>query len=377
MSLANTQAAPAGSAPASTAMHALQDVVMEAWDKEVRARVEGAFEPLGPAMAREMRALFDRIALAVSNETARYVDDANRAGSMDGYGGVNSTVEPDQIAHEYQIFRETLAHCTNGRVELNADKWRLIDQMVNAAMRESLGALARIQKNARQRVAAALSHDMRTPLAVIANGARLISITSDMNRAKSVAAKIESNATRLSDMLADLLDAFTFQGGARIALRLSRFDAFELAQEVRDQFRQGADWDIQFEAEGAPVFGYWCRDSLRRALENLINNAVKYGAGGVIRICARENRNRLLLSVHNDGAPIPEGKIEGVFDYLRRERGVASISGWGIGLPFVKTVAESQGGGISVDSAAERGTTFFVDLPLDSRPYVDPSEASA
>lgn len=376
MTLANIQGAQAGSAPSSTAMRALREAVMESWDREVRAKVEGACGPFGPSMALEMAVLFDQIAAAVSAEPPPSESDASRAVSKDGHGGGNATIGPDQVAHEYQIFRDAFAACADGRVKLDMARWRLVELMIDAAMRDSLSALARIQENARRRVAAALSHDMRTPLAVVASGAQLISIASNSERDRSVAAKIESNAARLNEMLADLLDAFTFQGGAKLALRISRFDAFKLAQEIRDQYRQGADWDIQFEVDGAPVVGYWCRDSLRRALENLINNAVKYGGGGVVRIVAKENRNRLLLSVHNQGAPIPEGKIEGIFEYLRRERGVASISGWGIGLPFVKAVAESQGGGVSVDSAVGRGTTFYIDLPLDSRVYAVSHEAS-
>jgi len=376
MTLANTQATQAGSAPLSMAMRALRDAVMEAWDREVRAKVEGAHGPFGPAMEQEIAILFDQIAMAVSAEPPTRESGMSGAASANGHARGNAKVGPNQVAHEYQIFRDELAARAHGRVEFDAARWRLVDQMIDAAMRDSLSALARAQEEARRRVASALSHDMRTPLAVIANGAQLISITSNWERARSVAAKIESNAARLNEMLADLLDAFAFEGGAKLALRISRFDAFDLVQEVRDQYRQGADLDIQFEADGAPVVGHWCRDSLRRALENLINNAVKYGAGGVVRIAAKENRNRLLLSVHNQGAPIPEEKIEGVFEYFRRERGVAFISGWGIGLPFVKAVAESHGGGVSVDSALGRGTTFFIDLPLDSRPYVDPTEAS-
>jgi signal transduction histidine kinase len=52
--------------------------------------------------------------------------------------------------------------------------------------------------------------------------------------------------------------------------------------------------------------------------------------------------------------------------------------GWGIGLSYVRAVAESHGGSIGVDSSLERGTTFVIDIPVDGRPYEDsPSVALA
>lgn len=73
--------------------------------------------------------------------------------------------------------------------------------------------------------------------------------------------------------------------------------------------------------------------------------------------------------MHNEGKPIPEPELERLFQAFHRIEDV-SVTGWGLGLPYVRHVAESHGGSVVVDSAERRGTTFTVSLPIDARPYV-------
>lgn len=123
---------------------------------------------------------------------------------------------------------------------------------------------------------------------------------------------------------------------------------------------------------GAGITGWWCENSLRRALENLLGNAVKYGDDGVIELRLEQAHGRVIVTVHNSGPAIAEEQMTRIFDYLRRDNH-APAPGWGIGLPYVQNVAESHGGSIAVDSAPASGTSFILDLPVDCRPYVHPA----
>ena len=78
----------------------------------------------------------------------------------------------------------------------------------------------------------------------------------------------------------------------------------------------------------------------------------------------------MMLSVHNTGNPIPAENRTRIFQYLWRQDNARDQRGWGIGLPFVQSVAESHGGSVAVDSSPEQGTTFLIDLPIDCRPFV-------
>ena len=366
-----------GLSPTALRFIAIRDAVMDHWEREVRARVDGARDLLRPVLTNTLPAFFDNIAEALSPDHPREQasSGSNAAGVHGGERARMTPFGPDQVVHEYQILRESIAVVARGRVALGEPEWAIIDASINAATREAIRAFTRSHEELRHKVAAALSHDMRTPLSVVANGAQLLGRTDDWALVRKVAAKVQSNADRLEDMMAELLDALTFQGSAKIPLHLTRFDILELVQETREQYIPAAGGavaiEVAIDVAGEPVTGYWCRASLRRALENLINNAIKYGDQGTIGILARQTRGRLMLSVHNGGNPIPEEQHERIFDYLRREAGPLSATGWGIGLPFVKAVGESHGGSVAVDSSPQLGTTFLIDIPVDCRPFVE------
>ena len=372
MTLATDQNADGrGISPTGLQFISIREAVMDHWEREVRERVAGARNLLRPVLTNTLPA--DNIAEALSPDHPREHGSSctNAAGAHGGERARMTQFGPDQVVHEYQILRESIAVVAKGRVELGEADWAVIDRSIDAATREAIRSFTGIQEELRHKVAAALSHDMRTPLSVVANGGQLLKITSDWSMVRNIASKIESNSDRLQEMIAELLDALTFQGAAKIPLHLTRFDILDLMRETREQYFHGQDNDVVVDISGESVAGYWCRASLRRALENLINNAIKYGDGDTVSIMVRQTRGRLMLSIHNEGNAIPEEQHDRIFEYLRREAGPLSATGWGIGLPFVKAVGESHGGSVSVDSSPELGTTFIIDIPVDCRPFVE------
>lgn len=377
MTLATDQLPDNGNlSPTGRQFIAIRDDVMDHWERQVRERVEGARQVLRPVLTNTLPAFFDNIAEALSPEHPRdeAVSGTNSASVHGDERARMTPFGPDQVVHEYQILRESIAAVAKGRVALGEAEWAIIDRSINAATRESIRSFTRIHEELRHKLAAALSHDMRTPLSVVANGAHILGLTSDWTKVRDVASRVAANAGRLDDMMAELLDALTYRGAARIPLYLTHFDILDLAQEATAQYAQGDCNDVVVAVSGDAVTGYWCRASMRRALENLINNAIKYGDRHAVKILASETRGRLMLSVHNEGNPIPADQHERIFDYLRRETGPLSATGWGIGLPFVKSVAESHGGSVVVDSSPELGTTFLIDVPIDCRPYVEDAD---
>lgn len=369
-----------GISPTGLQFISIRDAVMDRWEREVRARVDGAQNLLRPVLTNTLPAFFDNIAEALSPDHPRtQAASGNNSASVHGTERARMTpFGPDQVVHEYQILRESIAVVAKGRVILDDDHWRIIDASINAAMREAVRSFTQIHEDLRHKMAAALSHDMRTPLSVVAHGAQLMSMTADWAQVKNVAARIGTNADRLNEMMAELLDALTFQGAAKIPLHLTHFDILGLTRELGEQYEHGQHGtQVVVDVTGEPVTGHWCRASLWRALENLVNNAIKYGDGGTVSIRAHQTRGRMMLSVHNEGNAIPEEQHNRIFEYLRRETGPFSATGWGIGLPFVKAVGESHGGSVSVDSSPELGTTFLIDIPVDCRPFVGDSAQCA
>lgn len=370
MTSALDQDSGGGLSPTARNFLNLRDPIMSRWEQEIRSRVEGADKVDGPILTNALPAFFDNIAEALSPDHPRQyaTSDNNTAQAHGGERARMTQYGPDQLVHEYEILREAIEAELAGQLHLSREEWAIIDRSIYRAIRQAVKTFAGVQDQLRTKLAAALSHDMRTPLSLIVNAAELMKGTDSLDSAHRFASKIESHGRRLDSMMSDLLDALVSNGGDQLPLKITKIHIAALLEEVRKSYAESEKVNIQVKT--SPIVGYWCGDALRRALENLINNAIKYGDGECVEIGARETRGRLMLSTRNTGAPIPKERQGQLFEYFGQKTAGAFSAGWGLGLPFVKRVAESHGGSVIVDSSAETGTTFVIDIPVDARPYV-------
>ena len=106
-------------------------------------------------------------------------------------------------------------------------------------------------------------------------------------------------------------------------------------------------------------------DLLFVALQNLVENALKYtDAGGQVEIGAVQEGAHVILEVTDDGAGIPEGEIEMIWERLYRGSNRGNRPGYGLGLPLARAIIHRHGGEIRVRSREGRGTSFTVRLPI-------------
>jgi signal transduction histidine kinase len=362
----------AGLSPTSRQLLTLRDEVIAEWSSQVRSKVRGAEQMAHPILINTLPAFFDNIAESLTPDYPRSQATSNSTIALD-HGSERARMTkygPREVIHEYQLFRDAIVVvATRNGLLLSLEEWGVVNASVDAAIREAITNFNAVHAEFRGRMAATLSHDMRTPLTVILNSAQLAQLSPDPQTIARVIPKIIENSRRLGEMIEAQLDALDSRHPARLPLALSNFDMAELVAAVCDQANDTRPSHCIF--IGEPANGYWCRNSMRRALENVVNNAVKYGDGQPIRIRLEELNERTIISIHNSGNPIPPERWSVIFDYLQRE-GEGDQAGWGIGLPFVRSVAEGHGGSITVDSSAAAGTTFTIDVPTDCRPYVQP-----
>lgn len=354
---------------------AMRDAVLSAWESRVRASVRGADQLLTPILINTLPAFFDNLAEALtpghprdnatSNSNVPAVHGNERA-RMTNYG-------PEQVIQEYQIFRDCFAAIAHeSGIALRRKDWHTINISIDTGIRESIREFTSMHEGFRRRIAAGLSHDMRNPLAVISTSAQLLLKQTDPERVGQLAHKIAEHSKRLDNMIEELLDSLSYHRGQQLPLVLSQFDILPLAHAVAGQVNLQQPGKCV--VSGQSVIGWWCENSLRRALENLLGNALKYGDHEPISVHVEQTHERMLVTVHNGGHPITPEQTARIFDYLRRENEGAA-PGWGIGLPYVQNVAESHGGSVAVDSAPETGTSFIFDVPVDCRPFVQPAGA--
>jgi signal transduction histidine kinase len=274
------------------------------------------------------------------------------------------------LVSEYQIFRWVIFDVLYREgVHLEPAEVLTINASVDAAIKDAVHGFALVGSALRERFAAALAHDLRGPLTSAMLLLDLAGITDDPVEVKKLSKKAANSLSRVDRMIYELLDTMKFHSGTSLSLHLSHFEITDVVKEVQAE-RLGKE-GLRIILDGNTVMGWWDRAAIKRAVENIVGNAVKYGSPeSSITIITDEVHQRLLLSVHNEGQPIPPAEQEDIFQmYRRADATTRNEEGWGIGLPYVRAVAESHGGSIAVDSSLERGTTFVIDIPVDARPF--------
>jgi len=221
-------------------------------------------------------------------------------------------------------------------------------------------------------------HDMRNPLAaIIAHSVNLRgyepeSDSTPADRSLALTANtIEVEAQRLTR----LVDSMLFD--ARLSYvppAAEHFDLLDLVEEVFFQHDEQVGRDektlmIETTLQRAPFEGD--RDLIARALDNLVDNGVKYSAAGAsVRIILDEDARHYRLAVSDTGYGIPPEMLpDRIFEPLVRAHpsgGHKVVSGSGLGLSIVKKVAELHRGSVKAESQVGRGTTISIWLPKTS-----------
>jgi len=227
-----------------------------------------------------------------------------------------------------------------------------------------------VEKELIQQFIDALTHDLRTPLTAAKMAGELIQRSAGASpEIQKFARRISENMERMDQMIRDLLDASRIKAGEDFSVQIVECDLQQIAAQVLDELTTIYGDRFQLDSAG-PVVGYWSPDALRRILENLMANAVKYGQReSPVTIGLEKVENRVLLTVQNYGPAISLEDQLILFDRFRRTKSAnaGNRKGWGLGLTLVRGLAEANGGRVKVESYPKEGTRFTVNLPSDAR----------
>lgn len=227
------------------------------------------------------------------------------------------------------------------------------------------------ERGVRERFVSLLAHDLRGPLSAAMMAAKVIAtIPERLEERRDLALRIERNMLRADRMIQDLLDANRLRAGQRLTLDLHVCDLPEIASDVVADLGEGERQRVVVSAPDR-LEGVWAPDQLRRALWNLVSNALKYGSpGGPVRVEIRRADAGAVVAVHNSGPPIPPHEQPRLSEPFRRVPGdERRARGWGLGLTLVRGCVDAHGGTLELTSDEESGTTFTMRLPLDARPF--------
>jgi two-component system sensor histidine kinase KdpD len=207
-----------------------------------------------------------------------------------------------------------------------------------------------------------VSHDLRSPLtAILAASEALSSPHIDDEDRVELADAVIQESRRLSRLVDQLLDLSRLQSGTAEP----REDWTSLEEVVRaaaedtgappDRVRLVLDRELPLIRADAT--------QLRRAVANLIENALHHGGGEPVSVRARVSGGRILMRVVDRGPGIPLTEQERIFAPFYRAPG-ATGQGSGLGLAIVRGLVEANGGHVRVESLPGQGSSFVIDLPL-------------
>ena len=226
------------------------------------------------------------------------------------------------------------------------------------------------ERELRARFVSLLAHDLRGPVsAAMFASEMLICSPERLDQRRELGVRIKRSLDRVEEMVRDLLDASRVQAGQPLPLRLDDCELKTLIADVVEELNHIHADRVRMEV-AEEIHGIWSAAELRRALWNLTTNGIKYGAARTpVTITARRVDGRVRISIHNEGAPLSAEDQRRIFEPFARARSAEASSqvGWGLGLTLVRGCAEAHGGSVSVESSAEAGTTFTLEVPLDSR----------
>ncbi len=276
------------------------------------------------------------------------------------------------IAAPLRVMRDSAASIARGDYHVPRPKPAEVTSDEFGTLEHALGELATQLEHLetmRRDFVANLSHEIGTPVAAIQNSAETLQTgRADAAETREFLDVIERHAKRIAHLTRDLLRLAEIEGHRPGSVSPEQVAVAAIAGEVARTARHRA------EERGARVVVsvdpalHVLADpmGLEQILENLVDNAIKYGKpNGEVTVTGAARGERVVITVSDDGPGIAAVHLPRLFErFYRVDPGRArERGGTGLGLAIVKHLTEAMGGSVSVASTLGTGTTFTVELP--------------
>lgn len=235
---------------------------------------------------------------------------------------------------------------------------------------KQLGVKSEVVETMRRDFVANVSHELKTPLTVIAGFAETLAET-DLPADSRIqfAESISRHANRMRRIVDDLLDLSRIESGAWTPT-IESVDFVQLGNEIRDELTTAIPPNVSLiitagqDAEMVEAD----KTALRQVLTNLFENALRHTTAGKVAVTSANSDGMQDIAVADTGSGIAEEHLPRIFErFYRIDTGrTRDRGGTGLGLAIVKHLAEAHRGSVHADSVVGQGTTITVRLPRSS-----------
>lgn len=214
-----------------------------------------------------------------------------------------------------------------------------------------------------------MSHEIRTPLNAIIGFSSLLHYVENEQEREQYISLINHNNQLLLKLINDVLDLSKIEAG-HIELHSEWFNPAELIEESITEYERNVPAKVKLFARHPTAPGQIEHDPMRikQILNNFISNALKNTVQGHIEVYYETDTDGIRISVSDTGCGIPPDKLGMIFE--RFEKVDSFAQGARLGLSICKSIVEKMNGVITVNSTMRVGSTFTVELPCRTRPFL-------
>ncbi|MBD2010111.1 HAMP domain-containing histidine kinase [Microcoleus vaginatus ZQ-A3] len=346
--------------------------IMRMWEKRARDEISASTHHnslvLQDSLPLYLNQLVDQLSHRIVRTPARITADkveSTRIGKLHGneragYADYSMT----HLIFEYRLLRQVIFQVLEEEAPLGVEDRDIIIGSIEQAVNDAATQFSETLRDIQELFMVTLTHDLRNPINVVKMGTQLTLRRLERGDSHAdVAARMLSAINRLDSMIQNLLDASRLRAGQSLKMEFEECDFVMLVQEVVEDlsFAYGDRFVVVSESE---IRTYCSRKEIRRVIENLAINAVKYGAPSTpITLTLQQTETQISLTIHNEGDPIALDAQSILFQQFRRTICAEEQTGWGLGLFLAKNITEAHKGTLEVESAEGKGTSFIINLP--------------
>ncbi len=271
----------------------------------------------------------------------------------------------EQIVHEYIIFHRTLSEFLISHNGYNEKVSDLLKYVIETSILKSVGSFSRSIQDMQEKLIGTLAHDIRNPLAAAKLSLEMMQQDKTGEWTDKTRIAAQRSVKKAIYLIEGLMNGITVKSGEGMLLTFESSDLLKEMKFVYAESKEVYTHEINLEYNAKKIIGIFDKTAVKRLVENLIGNAVKYGSiDKPITISIEDEEDAVAIKVHNWGNPIPFSKQKQIFKFMgsaKRDKKLVTGS-WGMGLTLTQIVAEAHGGDINLVSDEKTGTTFTVNL---------------